>query len=92
MTNFFLEILLTEIRGKTISYASYKKKERDKEEKILSEKIQKLEESILTEEILNEIEHHKSDLRIIRKEKMRGYYIRSKMQWIEEGEKPSSFF
>ena len=33
------------IRGKTISYSSFKKKERDKEEKQLEEKLKKLYES-----------------------------------------------
>ena len=37
------------------------------------------------------IEKKKSDLKILRQEKLRGY-IRSKMQWAEEGEKPSIFF
>ena len=39
----FLEILLTEIRGKTISYASYKKKKRNEREKQLMSEIQNLE-------------------------------------------------
>ena len=34
----------------------------------------------------------KSDLKNLRQEKLQGCYIRSKMQWAEEGEKPSIFF
>jgi hypothetical protein len=33
----------------------------------------------------------KSHLKILRQEKLRGCYIRSKMQWAEEGEKPFFF-
>ena len=88
----FLETLLTEIRGKTISYASFKKKETNKSEHLLSEDINKLEEITQTDEILEQIEKKKTDLRIIRQNKMRGQYIRSKTQWVEEGEKPSKYF
>ena len=34
----------------------------------------------------------KPDLKNLRQEKLRGCYIRSKMQWTDEGEKPSFFF
>ena len=88
----FFETLLTEIRGKTISYASFRKKERNRLEQILSEDITKLEQSVQTNETIELIEKKKTDLRIFRQEKIRGQYIRSKMQWIEEGEKPSKYF
>lgn len=39
----FLEVLLMEIRGITISYSSYKKKNRDQLEKSLVEEIERLE-------------------------------------------------
>jgi hypothetical protein len=38
------------------------------------------------------IEKKKSDLKNLRQEKLQGCYIRSKIQWAEEGEKPSIFF
>ena len=41
----FLETLLMEIRGKTISYSSYRKKEREKREKDLIKEIEFLESS-----------------------------------------------
>ena len=34
----------------------------------------------------------KPDLKNLRQEKLQGCYIRSKIQWAEEGEKPSIFF
>ena len=47
----FLETLMMEIRGKSISYASYKKKVKNKEEKELIYKIQNLEDNLVEENI-----------------------------------------
>ena len=88
----FLETLLLEIRGKTISYASHVKKERNQLENLLCVQIQKLESKVENPEILANIEEKKAELKILRDEKMRGHYVRSRMQWIEEGEKPSKYF
>ena len=44
-----LDTLLMEIRGKTISYLSYKKKETDKREKNIINEINKIEQSINTD-------------------------------------------
>ena len=41
--SLFFDVLLMEIRGKTISYASYKKKTEENKEKQLQEEIDKLE-------------------------------------------------
>ena len=49
--SLFLETLMMEIRGKSISYASYKKKAKNKEEKELITKIQNLEEKLVEETI-----------------------------------------
>jgi hypothetical protein len=44
---------------------------------------------IITNAKYNFIEKKKkSDLKILRQEKWQGCYIRSKIQWAEEGEKP----
>ena len=88
----FLEILLTEIRGKTISYATFKKRERVKLENTLTREIRKLEENAQSDQNLIEIEEKKSQLRILRQNEMRGQYIRPRTQWIEEGDKPTHFF
>ena len=88
----FLETLLMEIRGKTISHASFRKKENNKLESSLIEEIKKLESNIQSQEKLDELELKKSELKILREKKMRGHYIRSRTQWIKEGEKPSKFF
>lgn len=87
----FLETLLMEIRGKTISYASYKKKEKGKKEEELKREILMLEKRV-DNGSMQILEDKKSELEQLRKEKLRGRVIRSRMQWIEEGEKPSSYF
>ena len=83
---------MTKIRGKTVSYALYRKKEKMKLENCFVEDIMKLENELHTTENFDLIEKKKSDLKILRQEKLWGCYIRSKMQWAEEGEKPSFFF
>ena len=48
-------------------------------------------ENAQSDQNLIEIEKKKSQLRIIRQNEMRGQYIPSRTQWIEEGEKPKYF-
>ena len=72
----FLETLMMEIRGKSISYATHKKKLKDKEEKELIKSIQKLEDN-LVEENIPEVEKLKQDLCNIREEKMEGFWFAS---------------
>ena len=69
----FLETLMMKIRGKSISYATYKKKLKDKEEKELIKSIQKLEDNLVEENIL-EVEKLKQDLCYIKEEK--GFLVR----------------
>ena len=80
-----------EIRGKSISYSCFKKRERDKEEKDLITKIEQLEHSQTPDKVLlfNEA---KDQLNIIRKEKMKGYLIRARAKNIDENEKPTKYF
>ena len=87
----FLETLMMEIRGKSISYATYKKKLKDKEEKELIKSIKKLEDN-LVEENIPEVEKLKQDLCNIREEKMQGFLVRSRANIIENEEKPSQYF
>ena len=68
----FLETVMMEIRGKSISYASYKKKTKNMYEQNLIEQIQHLEDNLSES----------------REEKMKGYLIRSRANNIENGEKP----
>ena len=89
----FFEILLLEIRGKTISFASYKKKTEILEEKSLIEEIEFLESKHdLDEPNRVKLEEKKSKLEILRHKKLQGMMIRSRFNWIDKGEKPSKYF
>ena len=89
----FLEVLLLEIRGKSISYSCYKKKKNDQTEKDLISEIENLERnSDVTNENMNYVENLKLELQNIRKHKMQGHMIRSRAQIIENDEKPTKYF
>ena len=66
----FLETLLMEIRGKTISYASFKKKQNDGREKQIINEISILEEN--ETENIHLIDNLKNELLSLRKIKMEG--------------------
>ena len=84
------------IRGETISYSSMKKKKVIDVEKKLENDINNLEQSINTRQdkdtVLEKFEYKKNSLETLRKEKMDGELLRSKLKWMEFGEKPSNFF
>ena len=92
----FFEQILLEIRGMTISYASHKNEVNKLKEKQLIPQIQLLEEitqNTCTNSILLEIlEEHKNKLESLRKSKIDGMILRSKANWIENGEKPTKYF
>lgn len=87
----FLETLLMELRGQSISYGSFKKKQENKFESDLLLEINKLEQSLNTEKV-DELNVLRNDLNNYREKKLRGHILRSKVQLIEDGEKPSKFF
>ena len=87
----FLETLLMEIRGKSISYSSYKKKTINSAEQELIKKIQE-EEDNLEEGSVPKLEQMKQQLKEIRENKMQGILIRSRANIIENGESQQSFF
>ena len=89
----FFETLLMEIRGKTISYSSYKKKIQNSEELTLQENIAQLEaDSENLHQNINKLEELKDQLQQLRNKKIEGIIVRSKSQWIREGEKASRYF
>ena len=88
--DIFLDVLLMEIRGLTISYSSFKKKHRDLREAKLIEEIENLEASGLHNNDLTELKKH--ELESLRQEKLQGLIIRSKSNWVEKGEKPTKYF
>ena len=87
----FLDILLVEIRGKSISYASFKNKQRNCREKHLIKRIADSEENTEINST-EQIENLKTELYDIRYEKLNGQMIRSKAQYIDQGEKPTKYF
>ena len=84
MISCFFEMILLEIRGKTISYAAYKKKQaRQKENKLRSE-IKKLEDHhTINENDLVLLEAKKEELRLLRQQNIEGMIVRSKIKWIQ---------
>lgn len=90
MINCFFETLMMEIRGETISYSSFKKKQENKRQDIIQAEIRKLEkENNINYSVL---ERKKQELLELRTKKMQGVFIRSRAKWITDGEKPSNYF
>lgn len=89
----FFETLLMEIRGKTVSYSSFKKKnEREAEKNLLSD-IAELENDVDNlDNNINRLENLKNDLELLRSKQIDGLIIRSKAQWISHGEKATRYF
>ena len=87
----FLDTLLMEIRGESISYASFKNKQRNNREKYLIKQIEELDNSIENNNI-DQLEILKTELYDIRHDKLKGHMIRSKAQYIDQGEKPTKYF
>ena len=90
----FLDTVLMEIRGPSISYSSYKNKQnktKNRREKDLLKQINDLENS-LEKANIEQLENLKTELYDIRNDKLKGYMIRSKAQYIGQGEKPTKYF
>ena len=87
----FLETLLMEIRGKTIAYSSFKKKQQDNREKQLISDIENLEKENNLESH-NILQEKKAELLEIRKKKIEGLFVRSRAKWIDQGEKTTKYF
>jgi hypothetical protein len=85
----FLDILF--IRGKSISYSSYKKKESNKQEIVIKEQIENLENSFSADKV-EQLNNLKEELNKIQNEKLKGFMIRLIVDWIIDGEKPSKLF
>ena len=94
----FLETLLMIIRGDTIKYSSIKKKERYKEEQDLKLQIKAIENDINTDfsqinnDQLNTLAQKKERLKEIRMVKVQGVMLRSRVRYVELGEKPTKYF
>lgn len=88
---YFLETLLMEIRSKTISYASYLKKAKDKKKgKGLLGQLLELQKEF--EKHKDKINEMKKELENIRNDMVMGSLVRSCFKWINDGEKPTDYF
>ncbi|HBI39496.1 MAG TPA: hypothetical protein DDY16_00910, partial [Tenacibaculum sp.] len=92
----FFDVLLMEIRGETIKYSSFKKKERSNQENFLREKIDTKFDEVQNDpnnlELQNELSTLKGDLEDLIKYHAEGAAIRCRAKFSLDGEKPSSFF
>lgn len=77
-----MDILLTEIRGKTISYATFKKQKIREKESVLEKEITNIEQNLVNYSI-EELINKQTELETIRKKKMQGQCIRAKIKWRE---------
>ena len=91
------EIIKLEIRTQTIPYCVMKKRQKEKTERDLNKKFTTLFEKVnsgarIEKETWQEFSQVKLQLDNLEREKARGVIIRSKAQWVEEGEKNTSYF
>ena len=89
----FFETLLLEIRGRTVSYACHKKKENRRVEDRLVAEITILDKKEnKTDDDFENLKTKNLELEQLRNLKIQGMMIRSRIQWIQQGEKPSKYF
>ena len=89
----FLEMLLLRIRGETIKFATFEKEKHVHLENTLIKDIETLEASEQLQSSNTELLHDKrQELMALRKVKLKGNSVRSRQQWLQEGEKLSKFF
>lgn len=91
----FWEMLKIEIRGITIPYSSRKKAKNEEEEKLLNIQIANQEREIdqnPSEQLNKELGELKEKLEKLREPKIRAIMLRSKVRWVEHGEKPTKYF
>ena len=62
------------------------------QEKYLLKDISVLEQNVDDESAIKLLDEKKAALESIRKEKVNGFITRSRIQWLSDGEKPTSFF
>ena len=80
------------LRGETIKFASnLKRAQNDKEEKLIEE-INDLERSRNIFVVINLLQDKKDELEQLREMNMKGHIVRSRVQWLQHGEKPSKLF
>ena len=87
-----LKTLLMIIKGESIKYSSSKKRENSFMEEKLVEEINEIENQSFSALHTTVLETKKENLEIIRKVKMQGHVVRSRAQYLLDGEKPTKYF
>ena len=86
------------IRGNTIKYSSFKKKQKKQEEEKLEQDSKRLEEEIncnflsMSEESLNDLENKKEKSNEIQRAKIEGIMLRSRSRYENLGGKSTQYF
>ena len=84
------QLLKLIIRGRTISYSSFKKKERDERENNLENTLQKLQ--LGKENNTEELNRVESELIKLREDTISRINMRTKAKWNVEGDRSSKYF
>ena len=91
-SDIFLEVLFLRLRGESIKFATFQKKLQNLKEKELISDIEYLESNeTLIESNSTLLSDKKAELEDIRKIKLEGERVRSRLQWLKEGKKASKF-
>ena len=94
----FLDTTLMMIRGKTIAYAKKIMREKNEKENKLNEDIKLLQKeindgnNIPNTSIIRTLQARQQELTALRKQKIEGIMVRSRVRWYKKGEKNSSYF
>ena len=91
----FFEVLKLRIRGVTIPYCAKRKKKLNEKEKNIEAEIQRLEALIVSnseENLIEDMQVLKEELRTIRETKLRGNMLRARAQRYIDFEKPTKYF
>ena len=87
----FLEMILLRVRGETVKYGANKKIKTHEIEKKLILEINSLEQENNMSNF-DLLDNKRTELENITEEVMRGHQVRSRVQWLSEGERPTKYF
>ena len=92
----FLEALLLEIRGKTISYCAWKKKCKNAAQSLALHQLELAEiasdKQPTSEDLQRELDRAREEVNKLAQKEAEGAECRARIKWQVEGEKPSKYF
>ena len=91
LDSLFLENILLQMRGETISYATYKKKSEKTAEKKLIQEIETLEQENNVRNVSSLLDKTEN-LESMQKSQLQGIMTRARVDWLNHGEKPSKYW